>query len=204
MQIIAEALDAISEGDLRFNPARHEVVEHSHWMECVRSHLKRCGVPSTESLFLYYHKERRTYSIAMWTFRRGDIRFCKDLEVLKGHPDRLDWVVPNEMEGPGKTQRISRRPPSMEYLAMNFKPASEAVSRYRRHHIDNMWQSREEKRFQREGKADFVKHLRRKFGSGDVLADGIATGMIPFDAKSLGTSMGIDAHPVTFDMGQKG
>lgn len=87
---------------------------------------------------------------------------------------------------------------------MNFKPASEAVSRYRRHHIDNMWETREEKKMQREGKADFVKHLRRKFGTGDRLADGIESGMIPFDAKSLGTSIGIDAHPVTFDMGKKG
>ena len=172
VEVLFEPREEIAQDGLQFDPARHEILPDGDWIRSARRHTRR------PELFIYRHREFRTYVVAAWIFMPsepcGSGGACTEISVMSAPPDSHPADLP-----------------TMEYMRIRVKPIEVQAERA----LSRLKMRKDKKKALRlsslQQQKSVAKHYRRK--GEELVARSIEFG--PY----VGKEEGGDMHDATVD-----
>lgn len=155
-------------------PLVHEILPHCWWVKSLRLYAKRNGIAFANDLNVYFHKAKGVYVLFLWMIRPGTGRgpgCMRELEIISGHPDRLEW--PLEVGG-----WTPRRLPRFDYIVNSLRPALQQLREMRASLLSKAREQLADREEEADSRQDMAKHYARRGET--VLAHGLSSGMLPW------------------------
>lgn len=181
--ITADAIAHQAMTGLLYEPHRHEVLPRLRWLESFKRYAKRKGFKFADDLFVYFNKTAGSYVIAVWLEPpgwRGRPGTMRELEVIKGHPGRLDWEYEVPDTDPPQRMRSGPRLPRFDWLLEKLLPYAMALKQMRREALARAKEFLRERELEQDERAEFAKFAEHKFGHHDETPRLIRSGILPF------------------------